>query len=318
MAEPAELLDLITKKVQAAEKAGTPDAEVGPLITEFRSKLGMTPNQFAQKLGISVQTVHRWEKTFPPFHQVFKLRSLVEEGNGTTIPPIVDDSPRDHVLIEGKKVAVRSLDYLLQRELDSDEIWILRGMSYYLSGWEGPTRELMISHLVNSQANYYFVFREAKPGELGYPAQESFARFKQALLEREADLGLQEGQLARRAHGLPVVDAEDMIRLGLGQVYVATVILKYSKEGRKRLKRSFDIFLETPIAVYEDIMSFDRFEEDQSYVMTWNEVPPKRATVLMDLWEEVLTRLRSGGSSSEFLGDLSKAKEYKPGRIVEY
>ncbi len=36
-------------------------AEVGPLIRELRRRLGCTPEKLALKLGVSLQTIHRWE-----------------------------------------------------------------------------------------------------------------------------------------------------------------------------------------------------------------------------------------------------------------
>ena len=35
--------------------------EVGPLIRELRHRLGCTPEKLAVKLGVSLQTINRWE-----------------------------------------------------------------------------------------------------------------------------------------------------------------------------------------------------------------------------------------------------------------
>jgi DNA-binding transcriptional regulator YiaG len=72
------------------------DNELARKIRELRSKLGLTQEQFAAKVGVTFSTVNRWEsgKSKPSplaMRQVEELQ--LKEKVGNTIHPLKDKSP---------------------------------------------------------------------------------------------------------------------------------------------------------------------------------------------------------------------------------
>jgi len=70
------------------------DNELARKIRELRSKLGLTQEQFAAKVGVTFSTVNRWEsgKSKPSPLAMRQIEELIErtEGNG---PP--ESAPLD-------------------------------------------------------------------------------------------------------------------------------------------------------------------------------------------------------------------------------
>ena len=61
-----------------------PDLDIPKLIKELRERLGLTQEQFAQKVGVTFSTVNHWEngKRRPQPFLVRRLLEMKEELNG--------------------------------------------------------------------------------------------------------------------------------------------------------------------------------------------------------------------------------------------
>lgn len=244
----------------------------------------------------------------------------------------VPGSSQEGLVEIGKQlVAIRPLDYLLEREGDSREIWLIRSNTYFLSGFPGATRNSMIRLLSEDpERHFYFLFRDSpttdrdkpkKDEELQLlrpsdnPPRDSFANFKKALLLKDtAEQSPPMEGLFARAHGYPVHSSAEMLALGLGMTYAATVILVYKEEARERLRREYDIFSEMYIATYPDVATRS---EDMEY-LAWIEVPPRRARTLWVSWDPILLRIREESKAAGFLYTPDEAKSFLPGQLINF
>lgn len=99
----------------------------------------------------------------------------------------------------------------------------------------------------------------------------------------------------------------------MGRSYVATVVLKYSEASQERLGREFDIFLETPVAVYGDAEPLARIDKTEDRF--WSELPPGLATILWEEWQPWLKDLRSKPNCFETRDELAN---FQKGKLLEY
>jgi len=230
-------------------------------------------------------------------------------------------------------VAVRPLWYLLAREADAKEVWIVRSNTYFLSGFPGDTRKTMIGLLEGDpERHFYFLFREGPRVEVPLktlsadekiawslrqsdnPPRDSFAHFKRAAKAiDDSRAGSESPSLLARVHGYGIQTVDEMLALGLGMTYAATVILIYHEDAARRLRRDYDFFSEMYVAAYEDIHTR---REDGEY-LAWLEIPPRRAQTLWTTWEPILQRVREAvRDKRDFLATPEQVDNYIPGLIV--
>lgn len=228
------------------------------------------------------------------------------------------------VELQGQLVAVRPLKYLLERETDAKEIWIVRSNTYFLSGFPGETRESMVSLLNDGTRDFYFVFRRTpepvadaetdlralRPSD--NPPRDSFAHFKRALLVRDqAEKRSPAEGLFAHAHGYQVESPLQMLALGLGMTYAATVVLIYKDEAKDRLRRDYDILSEMYIATYENLDN-----RSETEYLAWIEVPPRRARTLWLTWEPIFDEIRNNVKTAGFLSTPQDVLSFQPGQLV--
>src|SRR4029079_3709892 len=103
-------------------------AEIGRLIQIFREGLSLTPKEFAQQLGISVQTLHRWEKMARPprMAQVRKFEQLLAETEKRASGAAGE--VKMYVQLDSQYLAVRPLPYILLRERDANQVYLFKSI----------------------------------------------------------------------------------------------------------------------------------------------------------------------------------------------
>ena len=66
-------------------------AEIADLVRETRQRLGLTQTQLAQELGVSYQSVNRWENgRTTPLPMALKLIKGILQGMGDTGSDLLD------------------------------------------------------------------------------------------------------------------------------------------------------------------------------------------------------------------------------------
>jgi DNA-binding XRE family transcriptional regulator len=293
-----DICERIQAGVKLKERPG-----MGRQIREFRLSLGLTPTQFAQKLSVSPQSVHRWEKgdALPRLAQAHKFEQLFKYGTEQTTQHSQAKVADGLVEIEGRKIAIRSWSYLIERQRDAAEVWILKCNREFLAGWDGPTRRQIIFNLEkNEKLVYrYFYCHPANPGDSGDNlAKESFDIFR-GDLERDYPsikdrvegyrIDAEEGEPGKREERL-----KDMIELGLTPTYATWIVIVYNDDARKEIHRTIDIFAELPAATYAEFPgssgeSPEMMLSDDEYLV-WFELPQRRADKLWRQWKKLFDK----------------------------
>jgi len=88
----------------------------------LREHIGLSQAEFAARLGISVPTVSRWEslhREAPPVNKLSKLYDLLKPSAGFA-------SPKDFVFFEERPVCIRPLEFLLERQKEAREVWLIK------------------------------------------------------------------------------------------------------------------------------------------------------------------------------------------------
>ena len=335
----------------AGEPGGSPSTLFGKWLDQQLTATKMDQSQLAREVEVKpgyISMLRSGAKTSPSErvieaiarafarHRRLPADALLEEafqaaGQERAEVSLIAESG----LIEtGKQLlAIRPLEYLLDREADAQEIWIVRSNTFFLSGFPGHTRKKMLTLLEeDSSRHFFFLFRDDQkredvPSNLpedeklkwslrqsDNPPRDSFAHFKKAAKARDDSTSTPAAApLFERVHGYGVKTADEMLALGLGMTYAATVILIYKDDAAERLKRDHDIFSEMYIAAYEDVHT----RRDDDGYLAWIEIPPRRAQTLWTSWEPILERVRQSVSErTDFLATRQKADDYIPGVIV--
>ena len=74
------ILEGYTMRTKKDTRLGTEQSDLADKIRELRSKLGMTQEQFAAKVGVTFSTVNRWEsgKSKPSPLAMCQIEELME------------------------------------------------------------------------------------------------------------------------------------------------------------------------------------------------------------------------------------------------
>lgn len=306
---------LVGKILLAAKNAPKKqNKEVGPLIKQLRVTLGLSPAEFAARLGISVPTVSRWEDQggkSPPWSRLQKLRDLLKPGSGLT-------APRDYVLIKDTPVCIRPIEFILEREKEAKEVWLTKFLTEFLSGIPGKPRETMCSLLREKKdLQFKFFFRgpkeefdklrsdanhtldEEKCPLSAFPALVSFAHFKRSLLQTEANHQNKTDPLSARVHGW-VVSPDEAYKIGVSVHAVGTAVVVY--ETPKEDGRKVDVFIELPAAVCDPDKT-DRTVDGSAY-LCWVQLPAREAERLWLTWEKALRSIAK--SETEVCKELTE------------
>jgi len=291
-----DICEKIQVGVKPKERSG-----MGRQIRDFRLSLGLTPTQFAQKLSVSPQSVHRWEKgdALPRLAQAHKFEQLFKDGTDQTTRHTQAKVADGLVEIEGRNIAIRPWSYLIERQRDAAEVWILKCNREFLAGWDGPTRRQIIFNLEkNENLRYrYFYCDPANPSDpRDNLAKESFKIFRDDLEKDYPSVKERvEGYCINYAAEADPVKREerlkDVIELGLTPTYATWIIIVYNDDARKDIHRNIDIFAELPAATYAEfpgspVESPEMMLSDDEYLV-WFELPQRRADKLWRRWKEL-------------------------------
>ena len=280
----------IIRKIKELISSGADDeaaaATRARLMTELRQKIRLRPTQFAQELGVSVQTVHRWENVKigqPPRNS--HLRAI--EGLFDKYKEKGFDVDQSFVEMGKRNLAIRSAKYVLSREEFASEVWIFKEHRQFFSGISERMRETMIDIVKSRTDNaedgkiiYYFAF-VTESSEAG----NSWKRFRQWLkndqMAGENKIDLDE----LKTVFLPALLSQEKYKdFWLVQMLlhfpIGIVIVFYTNKEHSRLGRSFDVFIELESAELMDVLRQDNIESHGCDI--WIQLSESQATELKD------------------------------------
>jgi hypothetical protein len=246
--------------------------------------------------------VHRCEKgdALPRLAQAHKFEQLFKGVAEQTTRPAHATVGDRLVEIEGRNIAIRPWSYLIERQRDAKEVWILKCNREFLAGWDGPTRRQIIDSLERNRDLVYRYFycdpANPNPGDGENPAKESFKIFqgdlesdypevKESVEGSLQDFNDKDGALKREER------MKHVIELGLTPTYATWIVIVYQDEPRRQIHRNIDIFAELPAATYAEFQgqangSSEMILSDDEYLV-WFELPQRRADKLWRRWEKL-------------------------------
>lgn len=265
---PEQVLDEL--RAALSKPLAGPDAEraLGGLVRKYREALGIkSAAEFAKRVGVTEQTVFRWERGQIGQAQLRKLDLVAQEP-----------ATSSYVTLDSQYLAIRPFAYILARQHDAKAVWILRSYRRFLSGYPSGARfEMVAMARANRELNFNFVF----PSE-PRAAQESF-RSLQQFLQRE-----DYRELAGQFHGI-TVQRETAQLLGLGIVETSTLVIEYQDRAFDTVQRERDIFIETPVAILIDpAKNLAAPNETQ----IWTELPVHKVDELWMQWQPLLEKAK--------------------------
>jgi len=271
--EYKSVLDKIIKSCKTKDKWNNVDRR---FLKEFRETLG-TPTQVAQALGISVATLHWWEKQEPAGsglrpppseRQLKKFFFLVTQKEvDSLVQPQARNEIRDRFY--GVQMRIRSFSEVMERANLCSRFWSLRfGRPYAIAS--GPKMfDYFITFLKGNSTHFYFVYRapsdshEAESGS--YQAKDSC----ESLLLRLNNYP-DSRHLLKRVHAIPIKNVEDALKLGLVDSWASYAMAEYSPEGYAQFQRNVDVWMEFVF----DTSTDPHVEQKQ---VVWLELPAEEA-----------------------------------------
>jgi transcriptional regulator with XRE-family HTH domain len=254
--------------------------KVGALVRRFREAVGLTPGQFARRLGVAPQTVNRWQKdeARPRLSQLRKFEALLHSGgdapaasqhpSGAT-PSVTLSRALGAEAVAG--LGVHFSDSIMELEKQAATVWVIKNGWLRESG-DGYLSEMVWEALRNGVQFHYVFARDT-------PAEESFRRHLQPRLEAEPVAGAVTGYCVKK-HQLAYA-------LGLSDASATWIVIEYSPQQALRYKRRIDVFLSVGVREYGDAAHTTvKNEEGQP---CWIELSSWHSKE----WRERLSRLRS-------------------------
>ncbi|MDB6024388.1 MAG: Helix-turn-helix domain [Verrucomicrobiales bacterium] len=245
---PPKKAEVLCEEIkQALEK----NEKVGEKIRAFREKLGHTPTEFSARVGVSRQSLARWE------NDSIKPKPATVETFPSLIPIAKPDTDR----IE--KLGIRLGEHVLKMEQLAKEVWIFRSETYYEALLTKFFDELVANLQKGIKFRYVFLKGSAAATSF-YTLQErvkqQFEDHPNAKIEPDALLGY-----------AITTDATAM-QTGLSNLFRSSVIaVEYKSEHFQLLSRANDVFLMTPAALYTDASRKTLLETAEDVI--WIELP---------------------------------------------
>jgi DNA-binding transcriptional regulator YiaG len=276
-------LQKLRESVERYGKHGDPHLKVGSLVRQFREATGLTPAQFARRLGVAPQTVHRWQKdeARPRPSQMEKFDRLLRSlGPGDPCPPggATRPIPFQPLPIQGASAAeaaaglgIHFYDSVMELERQAKAVWIVK--SGRLREGEGGYIGEMVLEALRGGVEFHYVFLQ------GSPAEQSFRSEFRQWIEAEPIRGTVTGHCVK--------DPQVAYDLGLSDAPSAPVAIEYGPEQAARLRRRFDVFLALSAREYMDASHTSVKNEDGQ--PCWVEL----ATARSSRWMKKLSRLKA-------------------------
>ena len=266
--------DLVEKlRAQLHSRTASPKAR-GQLVRELRESLSLTSAELASRIGVSQQTVLRWEKGALTPSQVKKLELAI---------PATTTTERPFVIVDSRKTAIRPLEYVLERQKDAKRVWILKSSRPFLSGRSSTPRfDMVATARTRPNLQFNFVYPE-HPEE----ARNSIRQFEDFLKNDNFE------GVRHQFRGIRVTPAQAS-KLSLGFNECSIVIIEYAPEAFEELNRERDIFVELPVAV---LLNPESNRTDSVGKMLLIELPGPNAD---ELWFQIRGDLQSADNIIEF------------------
>ena len=302
MATENKAAALIEQVLEVAKSAARhKNRRVALLLKHLREHIGLSQAEFAARLGISVPTVSRWEslhREAPPVNKLSKLYDLLKPSAGFA-------SPKDFVFFEERPVCIRPLEFLLERQKEAREIWLIKFSTEFSYGMPGQARDAAQQLLRDKEIRFKFFFRgpDAEFAELQggrrarlteeylspYPALVSYARFKHSLFEQDGRVGKSNANpISRRVQGW-LVSQDRAYDIGLSVHCLGTVVVIYDEPHAAEYGRQADVFVEFPVALCDPLEPV-RLTEGQP-AWCWLQLPAREADRLWLRWAKTLREI---------------------------
>jgi hypothetical protein len=281
-------LDAVIEACETKPKWNNQDRLV---LRQVRTALG-TPSQIGPVLGVSVATLHWWERKVragqnelqppPPAEKVRRLKDFVPGQGvvsvgwsaGTSVPAPEASSGF---------VITRRTGEVLERGRYSRKSWILRCGTPFVVLRDERMFETMVANLREVQRISCFVFRAPKKGaNVDDPLFQAKATFDE-LWRRLSDRRIP-GSILARIRGVPVTEDDDANRLGLTDSWTSFYMMQYNEEGRALFGSTVDVWQEFVIVDTEE-------PEIRKSRLVWLELPAVQAMEWYERRIELLERL---------------------------
>jgi len=260
-------------------------------LKKLRVKLG-SPTEVAQALGISAQSLFRWEKEEeggrefrppPPERQLRKLKDLIASGH-------FDEKPKGELVEEGRAnifevmMRTRTTQEVLEQSAFCERAWIMRTGRPFVIASDPRMVDFLIKFIRGqSAATIFFVYRDAKEGQ----ELESFFRQAKASYEGfRAQIDARDDCkfFLDRIKAVPFCDETDAQMLGLTDFWTSFCMCEYSPEGFDKYGRSVNVWQEF---LFDTAPS--PYVEQKKPV--WLELPAQEAMIWRDNRWPVLKKL---------------------------
>jgi transcriptional regulator with XRE-family HTH domain len=302
MATENKAAALIEQVLEVAKSAARhKNRRVALLLKHLREHIGLSQAEFAARLGISVPTVSRWEslhREAPPVNKLSKLYDLLKPSAGFA-------SPKDFVFFEERPVCIRPLEFLLERQKEAREVWLIKFSTEFSYGMPGQARDAAQQLLRDKEIRFKFFFRgpdaefaQLQAGQRArlteeylspYPALVSYARFKHSLFEQDGRVAKSNANpISRRVQGW-LVSQDRAYDIGLSVHCLGTVVLIYDEPHAAEYGRQADVFVEFPVALCDPLEPV-RLAEGQP-AWCWLQLPAREADRLWLRWGKSLREI---------------------------
>lgn len=288
---------------------------VGAMIDNLRRLLDLTAGQFAEGCQVSLSTYYRWiNGDKPPRHRIDRFSTLFQKETP-------EERARDSIISGDRRLTIRPLEQLLDRQLLCRRIWSLKHALPFRAAKPGLVRSRLFEFLADPQnaGQFHCVFFGPSQREddaiSKYAGLESFGEFKRKLFETNPDC-------ASKLRGWLVTSKALAFSLGLTDLYLGVNILEYdpikTAERSSLEGRDVDIFFEVPLAVYlrDDHHQLQGGEESR-----WLELAPEKSSWDWQQRGELFSQLEAGkldkSEVHEFLADPEEIRAFKPKRWLD-
>jgi hypothetical protein len=257
-------------------------------LKEFREALG-PPTEIAQALGISVATLHYWEKQEsaekelrppPSERQLRKFSDVLAQRHLQS----VQSKPGFYDVL----LRMRNVGEIMERATVCSKFWVIRSGRPFLAGTDPKMLEFMINFMIEKETISYFVFRSPKDiRESGreFEAKMSFDAMLMMLTSHSR------GALVRPRIRAGLIETEETAnRVGLSDPWISFAMAEYSPEGYRKFQRSVDVWME---------FIFDTGKDPQKPEPqpVWLELPQNEALLWRERRIEILREAAARGAS---------------------
>lgn len=241
-----ETIQLLEKYYEDGQEDPNVAAKIAARLRRHREEAGLTAQDAAGRLEVSVQTLHRWERipengqssSLPPLVKVYRYRKLFADTSDRHPSPL---SPVP-------QWAIHALEYVVDHEALASDVYLVKGDRPYLSGSDVNTAFQMVNH-IKSGVKFHFVFPEKallRPSERpGFDDSEASRSCRDFLTLAHDHLSSSELGSIRVT---PLTTASDVHAVGLSHHHIGVIALKYPTSDWRKVNRKVSVLFEMTLA----------------------------------------------------------------------